>query len=65
MFPNKPIGIIWWGADLAVQLRRRRLGILSGALLDCAAAGLPTVTNESLAASVGAPHYIRCNWKSA
>jgi NADPH2:quinone reductase len=47
------------GADLAVQLLRRRLGILSGALLDCSAAGLPAVTNKSLAASVGAPHYIQ------
>jgi glycosyltransferase involved in cell wall biosynthesis len=48
------------GADLAVQLRTYGLGGLSGALLDCAAAGLPAVTNESLGAAVGVPSYIRC-----
>jgi glycosyltransferase involved in cell wall biosynthesis len=47
------------GADLAVQLRTYGLGGLSGAVLDCAAAGLPTVTNESLAAAVGVPDYVR------
>ena len=48
------------GADLGVQLRTYGLGGLSGALLDCAAAGLPTVTNESLAAAVGVPQaYVR------
>ena len=39
---------------------RYGLGGLSGALLDCAAAGLPTVTNESLGAAVGVPDYFRC-----
>jgi glycosyltransferase involved in cell wall biosynthesis len=48
------------GADLAVQLRVYGLGGLSGGLLDCAAAGLPTVTNDSLGASVGVPDYVRC-----
>ena len=48
------------GAGLAVQLRTYGLGGLSGSLLDCAAAGLPTVTNESLGAAVGVPSYIRC-----
>ncbi len=43
------------GADLAVQLRSYQLGGLSGALLDCAAAGLPCVTNTSLADAVGVP----------
>jgi glycosyltransferase involved in cell wall biosynthesis len=48
------------GADAAIQLRTYRLGGLSGALLDCAAAGLPTVTNASLATAVGVPgRYIR------
>jgi glycosyltransferase involved in cell wall biosynthesis len=47
------------GADLAVQLRTYDLGGLSGALLDCAAAGLPTVTNASLAEAVGVPDYVR------
>jgi glycosyltransferase involved in cell wall biosynthesis len=48
------------GADLGVQLRTYSLGALSGGLLDCAAAGLPTVTNESLGAAVGVPRYIHC-----
>jgi glycosyltransferase involved in cell wall biosynthesis len=49
------------GADLAVQLRTFTLGGLSGAVLDCAAAGMPTVTNASLAAAVGVPdYYFRC-----
>jgi glycosyltransferase involved in cell wall biosynthesis len=48
------------GADLAIQLRTYRLGGLSGALLDCAAAGLPTVSNAGLAKAVGVPGgYIR------
>jgi glycosyltransferase involved in cell wall biosynthesis len=48
------------GADLAIQLRTYGLGGLSGALLDCAAAGLPTVTNASLAEAVGVPEgYVR------
>jgi glycosyltransferase involved in cell wall biosynthesis len=47
-------------ADLAIQLRTYGLGGLSGAVLDCAAAGLPTVTNAALAAAVGVPtHYFR------
>jgi glycosyltransferase involved in cell wall biosynthesis len=48
------------GADLAVQLRTYSVGGLSGALLDCAAAGLPTVTNQSLGDAVGVPLYISC-----
>ena len=47
------------GSDLAIQLRTYGLGGLSGALLDCAAAGLPTVTNASLAEAVDVPSYIR------
>ena len=43
------------GADLAVQLRTYALGGLSGALIDCAAVGLPTVANQSLADAVGVP----------
>ena len=53
------------GADLAVQLRTYGLGGLSGALLDCAAAGLPTVTNAALAEAVGVPDYIRSDPKFA
>jgi hypothetical protein len=48
------------GADLAIQLRTYGLGGLSGALLDCAAAGLPTVANASLGAAVVVPEYVRC-----
>ena len=48
------------GADLAIQLRTYGLGGLSGALLDCAAAGLPTVTTASLGMAVGVPDYVRC-----
>jgi len=36
-------------ADLGIQLRTYDFGSISGALMDCAAAGLPTVTNASLA----------------
>jgi glycosyltransferase involved in cell wall biosynthesis len=43
------------GADLGVQLRTYGLGALSGAVLDCAGAGLPTVTNVSLGDAVGVP----------
>jgi glycosyltransferase involved in cell wall biosynthesis len=43
------------GADLGIQLRTYGLGGLSGAVLDCAAAGLPTVTNVSLGEAVGVP----------
>lgn len=47
------------GADLGVQLRVLGLGSLSGALLDCVAAGLPSVTNEGLAEALSAPGYVR------
>lgn len=48
------------GADLGVQLRTYGLGSVSGALLDCAAAGLPTVVNASLGESVDVPTaYVR------
>jgi glycosyltransferase involved in cell wall biosynthesis len=48
------------GADLGVQLRTYGLGGLSGALLDCAAAGLRTVTNAALGEAVGVPSgYVR------
>jgi glycosyltransferase involved in cell wall biosynthesis len=43
------------GADLAIQLRTYGLGGLSGALLDCAAAGVPTVANDALAEAVRIP----------
>ena len=46
------------GADVGVQLRTYGLGGLSGALLDCIAAGLPTVANEHLATAIDAPEYV-------
>jgi hypothetical protein len=42
------------GADLAIQFCTCGLRSVSGALLDCAAAG-PTVANASLGAAVGVP----------
>lgn len=46
-------------ADLGVQLRTYGLGSVSGALIDCAGAGLPTVTNASLGAAIDVPGYVR------
>ena len=42
-------------ADAGVQLRAHSIGSVSGALMDCVAAGLPTVSNDDLAAAIGAP----------
>ena len=42
-------------ADGAIQLRTHRFGGISGALMDCIAAGVPTVSNEDLAAALDAP----------
>ena len=59
-FSEQTYGDYLLGADLAVQLRTFDLGGLSGALLDCVAAGLPTVTNNALGAAVGvAVDYVR------
>jgi glycosyltransferase involved in cell wall biosynthesis len=45
-------------ADAAVQLRTYQLGGLSGSLLDCVAAVLPTVANAHLAKSVETPAFV-------
>lgn len=45
-------------ADYAVQLRTVRSGAISGGLMDCIAAGLPTVANHDLAEAVDAPGYV-------
>ncbi|WP_457302311.1 glycosyltransferase, partial [Phyllobacterium sp. P5_D12] len=45
-------------ADAGIQLRTHFLGGLSGALLDCIAAGLPTITNDDLAEAMDAPSYV-------
>ncbi|MDL2410789.1 glycosyltransferase [Rhizobium calliandrae] len=45
-------------ADAGIQLRTHFLGGLSGALLDCIAAGLPTVANDDLAEAMDAPSYV-------
>jgi glycosyltransferase involved in cell wall biosynthesis len=44
--------------DVAVQLRTFQLGALSGALLDCITAAIPTVANDYLCRTVGAPDYV-------
>jgi glycosyltransferase involved in cell wall biosynthesis len=46
------------GVDAAVQLRTYDLGQASAALADCISAGVPTVSNESLADSCDAPYYV-------
>jgi glycosyltransferase involved in cell wall biosynthesis len=46
-------------ADVGVQLRTYQFGGLSGALLDCMAAGLPTVTTAHLAEAILAPTFVR------
>ncbi len=49
------------GADLGIQLRTYGFGSVSGGLLDCAAAGLPSVANQSLGDAVEVPRgYVRC-----
>jgi len=45
-------------ADFGIQLRTHQFGGLSGALIDCVSAGLPTVANEDLAAALDAPAYV-------
>jgi glycosyltransferase involved in cell wall biosynthesis len=45
-------------ADFGLQLRSGGRGNISGALQDCIAIGLPTVTNNDLAESLNAPSYI-------
>lgn len=42
-------------ADLAVQLRLGPVGSISGALMDCLAAGLPTIAGRMLADAIGGP----------
>lgn len=42
-------------ADHGIQLRTHSFGGISGALIDCAAAGLPTVANDDLAMALDAP----------
>jgi glycosyltransferase involved in cell wall biosynthesis len=46
-------------ADVGVQLRTYQFGGLSGALLDCMAAGLPTVATAHLAEAILAPAFVR------
>lgn len=45
-------------ADYGIQLRTVRTGAISGGLMDCIAAGLPTVANADLADAVDAPAYV-------
>ncbi len=46
-------------SDAAIQLRTYQLGGLSGGLLDCIAAGLPTVANAHLRDAMESPEFIR------
>lgn len=46
-------------SDAAVQLRTYQLGSVSGAILDCIGAALPTVANLHLAAAMDAPDFVR------
>ena len=48
------------GVDAGVQLRTYDYGQPSAALADCIAAGLPVVSNASLADSCSAPFYVSC-----
>jgi len=45
-------------ADAGIQLRNHFFGGLSGALLDCIAAGVPVATNRDLADAMEAPEYV-------
>lgn len=45
--------------DIAIQTRKILFGQGSGALAECAAAGIPTVSNRSLAYSVESPSYVQ------
>jgi glycosyltransferase involved in cell wall biosynthesis len=45
-------------ADCAIQLRTHCFGGLSGAVLECISAGLPTVANEDLADAMEGPEYV-------
>lgn len=46
-------------ADIGLQLRTYQLGGLSGAVLDCIAAGLPAVANAHLADACDSPSFVR------
>jgi len=45
-------------SDFAIQLRTFGFGGLSGAILDCISAGLPTVVNQDLAEATNSPNFI-------
>lgn len=46
-------------SDIGIQLRKYGLGGLSGGLLDCIAAGLPSITNSRLAEAMEVPPYVK------
>ena len=45
--------------DVGIQLRTHGFGGLSGALMDCIAAGVPVVANVDLADSMESPAFVR------
>ena len=55
MFPSRLFRTTWQAPTSGSSCGRTDLGSISGAVLDCAAAGLPTVTNISLGDAVGVP----------
>ena len=44
--------------DIGLQLRKIPFGQVSGALVDCIVAGLPSVANESLARAIQSPDFV-------
>ncbi|MDE1567620.1 glycosyltransferase [Aquabacter sp. P-9] len=64
IFHDKPVSKAVYedylaASDAAVQLRTYQLGSVSGAIVDCIGAALPTVANLHLAAAMDAPAFVR------
>ena len=45
-------------ADIGIQLRRHKLGGISGGLMECICAGIPTVSNKDLATALESPQIV-------
>lgn len=64
IFHDKPVSKATYedylaASDAAVQLRTYQLGSISGAIVDCIGAALPTVANLHLAGAMDAPDFVR------
>ena len=57
--PEERYQLFLAAADAAIQLRKYGLGALSGSLLDCIVAGIPTVANAQLSRAMEAPSYVK------